>query len=143
MNVNSDLAAFRQAIGLKYAQRCQGVKDRNAQKDVASYYHPDVVAIVARPGQPEVMLGHAGLEALYGGLAAARSFNLTITSVKSYVNGDSGWDIANFTINPEGEPGMDYIAGERAEFGLLTNWARIDGDWRATSEVSFAGSVML
>lgn len=138
-----ELAAFKEAIGKKYAVKVQAFKEAKAEPIVTKFYGPDVISVSADPKDPAKPHVTQGREAFRKQYTEAFKGNgptdIKIESVKTYVNGNAGWDLTNFIINPNGKSGESLEKGGRMDMVILFLWTKVNGEWMANGEAFIPG----
>ena len=69
---------------------------------------------------------------MYEGLV--QDFTVRVESVHTHVNGDAGWDWANFHVTPN-DPDAEGFS-----FKILFLWERIDGEWWCKGDMYVLGA---
>lgn len=116
---NAELAAFKQAIRDKYDMKEKAFSERDGETIVTKFYAEDVVS--AGEGSP-LHQGRAELRKLYQ-MPEVINSKVRIVSFNTHVNGNAGWDWADFHVTPgDGKT-------EPFTFKILFLWERINGEW--------------
>lgn len=124
-----ELAEFRAAIKEKYAIKESAFGSANAQPIIEQFYSDEVIAT---DNEGKTLYGRAGIRPMYEGLV--QDFTVRVDSVHSHVNGDAGWDWANFHVTPK-DP-----EAEGFSFKILFLWERIDGEWWCKGDMYVPGA---
>jgi ketosteroid isomerase-like protein len=116
---NAELAAFKQAIRAKYDLKEKAFRERDGETIVTRFYAPDVVSM--GEGSPL----HRGREELRKVYTAPEVINseVRIVSFHTHVNGDAGWDWADFHVTPADKSLAPFT------FKIVFLWERINGEW--------------
>lgn len=116
---NAQLAAFKQAIRAKYDMKEKAFRERDGETIVTKFYAEDVVS--TGEGSP-LHRGRAELRKLYQTPEVINS-DVRIVSFNTFVNGNAGWDWADFHVIPADGKVAPFT------FKILFLWERIDGEW--------------
>jgi ketosteroid isomerase-like protein len=116
---SAELTAFKQAIRAKYDMKEKAFRERDGETIVTRFYAPDVVSI--GEGSPL----HRGRDELQKVYTAPEVINseVRIVSFHTHVNGNAGWDWADFHVTPADKSTAPFT------FKILFLWERIDGEW--------------
>jgi len=135
MSLNTALAAggnldaFKQAIRAKYDLKEQAFAAGDAEPIINHFYAADVVST---DNEGNTHIGREELRPLYEDVTATH--NVHIESVYTHVNGDTGWDWANFYVTPK-EPGGE----EPFSFKILFLWEKVNGEWWCKGDMYVLG----
>ena len=113
------LTQFKQAIRAKYDMKQQAFHRRDGETIVTKFYAEDVVS--TGEGSP-LHRGREQLRKLYQSPEVINN-DVRIVSFDTHVNGDVGWDWADFHVTPA-DPGVAPFT-----FKILFLWERIAGEW--------------
>lgn len=127
---DTDTAAFKQAIRAKYNLKEQAFANGDADLVVDEFYSADVIST---DNEGNTHVGREELRPLYEEVTAA--FNAEIESVHTHVNGDVGWDWANFYVTPK-DPDSEV---EPFSFKILFLWEKVDGEWWCKGDMYVLG----
>lgn len=127
---DSEAAAFKQAIRAKYDLKEQAFTAGDADLVVNRFYSHDVIST---DNEGHTHIGRDELLPLYQEVTAA--FNTEIESVYTHVNGDTGWDWANFHVMPK-DPDSEV---EPFTFKILFLWEKVDGEWWCKGDMYVLG----
>lgn len=116
---NAQLTAFKQAIRAKYDMKEKAFRERDGETIVTKFYAEDVVS--TGEGSP-LHRGRAELRKLYQ-MPEVINSNVRIESFNTYVNGDAGWDWADFHVTPADPTAAPFT------FKILFLWERTNGEW--------------
>ena len=121
----AELAAFKQAIRAKYDMKEEAFRQRDGETIVTRFYAPDVVSI--GEGSP-LHRGRDELRKVYTNPAVINS-DVRIVSFETHVNGDAGWDWADFHVKPADPAAAPFT------FKILFLWERIGGEWWCKGDI--------
>lgn len=116
---NSELEVFKKAIRAKYDLKEQAFANNDPEPILNQFYSTDVIST---DFEGNTHVGTAGLRPIYedpaviGGKVAVESFYTS-------VNGDMGWDWANFYVTPADPAAQPFT------FKILFLWEKIKGEW--------------
>jgi ketosteroid isomerase-like protein len=113
-----ELAAFKAAIREKYDLKEKAFAAHDAEPILTKFYAEDAMSVGVGFG---VYKGRAQLRPLYEG--AVKELGVKVMSRHAVVNGDAGWDWADFYVTP--------VDASQAPFNLviLFVWSRENGEW--------------
>ena len=115
----AELAAFKEAIRAKYDMKEKAFRERDGETIVSRFYSPDVVSI--GEGSP-LHRGRDELRKVYTSPEVINS-EVRIDSFHTHVNGDAGWDWADFHVTPADRSVAPFT------FKILFLWERVEGEW--------------
>ncbi len=125
----AELMAFKQAIRAQYDLKERAFARHDAETIVTRFYAPDVISV----GQGEgIFIGRDQIRPLYEDVV--RNNKVKIESVHTYVNGDAGWDWADFHVFPTDGKTAPFT------FAILFLWTRIEGRWICKGDYFMTGS---
>jgi SnoaL-like domain len=113
-----ELAAFKQATRALYDLKEKAFADDDPGPILERFYAPDVIS-TDEDGHTHI--GTAEIAPLYAEVVPAN--RVRIESVHPHVNGNLGWDWANFFVTPD-DPGEKPFS-----FKILFLWEKVDGRW--------------
>jgi ketosteroid isomerase-like protein len=116
---SAELAAFKQAIRAKYDMKEKAFHERDGETIVTRFYAEDVVS--AGEGSP-LHHGREELRKLYQMPEVIQS-EVRIVSVHTHVNGNAGWDWADFHVTPADHNVTPFT------FKILFLWEKVNGEW--------------
>jgi ketosteroid isomerase-like protein len=125
----SELAAFKKAIRAQYDLKEQAFARHDAETIVTRFYAPDVISVGEGEG---IFVGRDQIRPLYPDVV--RNNRVRIESVHTYVNGNAGWDWADFQVFPTDGKSKPFT------FAILFLWSRIDGQWMCKGDYFATGS---
>ncbi len=113
-----ELAAFKKVIRQKYDMKEKAFAAHDPEPILTRFYAEDAVSVGVGFG---VYKGRAQLRPLYEG--AVKELNVKVTSRHTVVNGNAGWDWADFYVTP--------VDATQRPFNLviLFLWSRENGEW--------------
>ena len=123
-----ELAAFKAAIRAKYDLKEAAFAADDPSYIVNEFYSADVIST---DPEGKTYYGRAGIAPLY---AAVIADTAKITSRHTRVNGDMGWDWADFHVMPADASVKPFT------FKILFLWERVEGDWVSRGEMYVPGS---
>ena len=127
----SELAEFRAATRALYDLKEQAFSEGKVDPIIKRFYAENVVS-VGPEGKPH--LGRAELAKGYEVVVPLS--NVKVESINTYVNGNAGWDWANFYVTPK-----DRNSREKPfSFVILFLWAKVDGKWVSAGDAYVVGS---
>lgn len=132
---SAEFTAFQQAIRAQYdlKERAWAAQDHEAL--VTGFYAPS--AFSAAEGAPAFFArGRAQFLALYKTYVADTT-RIRIESVHTHVNGNMGWDWANFHADVKPEKVKDYPP---SPVRILFLWEKIGGQWLCVGDVVLLGT---
>lgn len=121
------LRAFKRAIRAQYDLKEKAFADHDAETIVTKFYTPDVISVGEGEG---VFVGRDAIRPLY--LQVVRDNRVRIESMHTFVDGNAGWDWADFHVMP--------AADKPFTFAILFLWAKIDGKWMCKGDFFIKGS---
>jgi hypothetical protein len=132
---SAETAAFKKAIRSLYDLKEKAWAAEDAETIVTKFYSPD--AISAGEGDPQTMVGQAQFRQAYEQYVRDVP-SIRIESVKSYVNGNAGWDWANFYSNPKPEKKALYPP---SPIRIVFLWAKENGKWICKGDIFVNGKL--
>lgn len=123
------LAAFRKAIRAKYALKERAFAAHDAETIVTQFYSPDVISVGEGEG---IYIGRDQIRPLYQDVV--RNNKVKIDSVYTFVDGNAGWDWADFHVFPSDGKTAPFT------FAILFLWAKVDGQWLCKGDFFVTGS---
>lgn len=126
----TELEGFKKAIRIQY-----DLKERAFAKDdpdlvVDEFYAPDVFSI---DNEGNSHSGREGIRPIYHEVVPAST--VRVESFRTYVDGKSGWDWANFYVTLD-DPNADPFS-----FVILFLWEKRDGKWWCVGDIYVLGEV--
>lgn len=125
-----ELAAFKKEIRALYDLKEKAFADGDADAIVNHFYAENAVS-VGPDGKP--MLGRAAFLENYRPLV--ERYNVKVESIRTHVQGDSGWDWTNFRVTSKdgSEPPFTFI--------ILFLWNKVDGRWICPGDMYVVGEL--
>lgn len=124
------LAAFRRAIRARYDMKERAFAAHDAETIVTQFYTPDVISVGEGEG---IYIGRDQIRPLYQ--EVVKSNRVKVDSVYTFVNGDAGWDWADFHVYPTDPKKPPFT------FVILFLWAKVDGVWLCKGDFFVDGSL--
>ena len=124
------LAAFRRAIRARYDLKERAFAAHDAETIVTQFYAPDVISVGEGEG---IYIGRDQIRPLYQGVV--KDNRVKVDSVYTFVNGDAGWDWADFHVYPTDPKKQPFT------FVILFLWAKVDGVWLCKGDFFVDGSL--
>lgn len=122
---DAELAAFKQAIRAKYDMKEKAFHQRDGETIVTKFYSEDVVSI--GEGSP-MHRGRTELRKLYQTPEVINN-DVRIVSLDSHVNGNAGWDWADFHVTPADPKTAPFT------FKILFLWEKVNGEWWCKGDI--------
>jgi len=120
------LVAFKQAIRAKYDLKEKAFANHDPEPIVMKFYSEDVISV----GEGEAMVrGRDELRKLYVEIVRNHPNRVKVESFATRVEGDLGWDWADFHVTPEDTSVAPFT------FKILFLWERRDGEWICTGDI--------
>ena len=116
---SAELTAFKQAIRAKYDMKERAFHERDGETIVTKFYAEDVVSM--GEGSP-LHRGREELRRLYRTPEVIEN-EVRITSFHTHVNGNAGWDWADFHVTPADTKVAPFT------FKILFLWENVNGEW--------------
>jgi ketosteroid isomerase-like protein len=126
-----ELAAFKAATRALYDLKEKAFAEGKVDPIVKRFYAENVVS-VGPEGVPHV--GRAELTKGYDVVVPAN--NVRVESINTYVNGNAGWDWANFYVTPKDPNSKD----KPFSFVILFLWTKADGKWVSAGDAYVVGN---
>lgn len=126
---------FQRAIRNLYDLKERAWAAGDAETIVTKFYSAD--AISAGEGDPETMVGHGAFLKAYQQYVKDVP-TVRIESVKSYVNGNAGWDWANFYSEPKPDKKSLYPP---SPIRIVFLFAKENGQWICKGDVFVNGKL--
>lgn len=125
-----ELTAFKKAIRARYAIKEKAFAAHDAETIVTQFYTADVISVGEGEG---IFIGRDAIRPLYQ--EVVKSNRVRIDSVYSYVKGDSGWDWADFNVQPDDGKTKPFT------LAILFLWTKLDGVWMCKGDFFVNGSL--
>ncbi len=123
------LLAFKKAIRAKYDMKEAAFAAHDAAIIVNNFYAADVVSTGEGEG---VALNRSQLMPLYE--EVVKDNIVKVESFYTYVNGDTGWDWADFHVTPTNGKDKPF------SFRIIFLWALENNEWMCKGDMYFKGS---
>lgn len=125
-----ELAAFKKAIGARYRLKEKAFAAHDAETIVSKFYSADVISVGEGEG---IFVGRDAIRPLYE--EVVKHVNVKVDSVYTYVNGDAGWDWADFHVMPLDPKEKPFT------FVIVFLWAKVDGEWVCKGDIFLKGNL--
>jgi hypothetical protein len=113
------LASFKAAIREKYDLKEKAFAENDAETIVTKFYASDARSVSANDAHT-----YAGVDEFRKTYSeVVPTANVKIESVETYLNGDAGWDWANFHVTPKDASAPPFT------FMILFLWSKENGEW--------------
>jgi uncharacterized protein (TIGR02246 family) len=129
----AELTAFKQAIRKWYDLKEQSWAKGDAEAIVTKFYAPDAVSV--GEGEPNALVGRKQFRTAYQQYVKDIT-SVRVESVRSVVNGNAGWDWANFYHTPRPEKVKEYPP---SPIRILFLWSKENGRWICKGEMYVNG----
>ena len=116
---DAELDAFKIAIREKYDLKERAFASNDPEPILNRFYTPDVVSTGI---EGVTRVGTEGIRPEYENPAIIGS-TVKVESIYPHVNGNAGWDWANFHVTPADPNEKPFT------FKMLFLWEKIDGEW--------------
>jgi Domain of unknown function (DUF4440) len=123
-----ELSVFKQAIREKYTIKEKAFAERDVEALVTRFYAADAITT----SEGGVVVGRDQQRATYT-TTMKTAYSVKISSVYTYVKGNTGWDWANFQMSPLGSSDAPFNAR------ILFLWAKVNGEWICKGDMSVSG----
>ncbi|MDB6092196.1 MAG: hypothetical protein JWN85_4980 [Gammaproteobacteria bacterium] len=123
------LAAFKKAIREKYDMKEKAFTAHDAETIVTRFYAADAVSVGEGFG---IFNGRSQLRPLYD--KAVNEYTVKVTSMHTVVNGDAGWDWADFDVMPVDPKAKPFT------LAILFLWEKVSGHWICKGDFYADGS---
>jgi hypothetical protein len=128
---SAELAAFKRAIRAKYDLKEKAFADHDAETILTEFYTPDVITVEGTP-DGGIYVGREQIRPLYE--RVVKDSLVKVDSVHTFVNGDAGWDWADFHVRfPDGQM-------KPFTFAILFLWTKVNGEWMCKGDYLVMGS---
>jgi hypothetical protein len=125
------LAAFKKAIRAKYDLKEKAFAAHDAETIVTQFYAKDVISVGEGEG---IYIGRDQIRPLYQ--EVVKDNRVKVESVYTYVNGNAGWDWADFRVFPADAAKKPFT------FAILFLWAKVEGRWMCKGDFFVNGSLL-
>jgi hypothetical protein len=126
---SAELKAFRRAIRARYDLKEKAFAAHDAETIVTRFYAPDVISVGEGEG---IYIGRDQIRPLYD--EVVKDNRVKVDSVYTYVNGNAGWDWADFHVFPADPNNKPFT------FAILFLWAKVGGAWICKGDFFVNGS---
>ncbi len=126
---SAELEAFKRAIRARYDLKEKAFAAHDAETIVTRFYAPDVISVGEGEG---IYIGRDQIRPLYQ--EVVKDNRVKVDSVHTYVNGNAGWDWADFHVFPADPNNKPFT------FAILFLWAKVDGVWMCKGDFFVNGS---
>jgi len=124
-----EFRAFKAATRALYDLKEKNFAEGRDDDIIRRFYSKDAVSA----GQAEgVLVGSAAFKASYDGVV--KTANVKVFPVYTYVNGDAGWDWANFIVTPKDPKEKPF------SFAIVFLWAKENGQWVCKGDAYINGA---
>ena len=127
---SAELAAFKKAIRAKYDLKEKAFAEHDAETIVSQFYAADVISVGEGEG---IYIGRDQIRPLYEDVV--KDNTVKVDSVYTYVNGDAGWDWADFKVFPADPHKKPFT------FAILFLWTKVGGSWICKGDFFVNGSL--
>ncbi|MBS0611742.1 MAG: nuclear transport factor 2 family protein [Proteobacteria bacterium] len=121
------LRAFKRAIRAQYDLKERAFAAHDAQTIVTKFYSSDVISVGEGEG---IFVGRDAIRPLYQ--EVVKDNHVKIDSVYTFVDGNAGWDWADFHVMPAKDKPFT--------FAILFLWAKVGGQWICKGDFFMKGS---
>lgn len=125
---DAELAAFKQATRALYDLKERAFANDDPKPILERFYAPDVIST---DSDGNTHVGTVSIAPLYAEVVPPNT--VRIESVYPRVNGDIGWDWANFHVTPDDASQAPFT------FKILFLWERVDGRWICKGDMYVLG----
>ena len=129
----SEIESFKRAIRRLYDLKEKAWAAGDAESIVTKFYSPDAISV--GEGDPNTMVGRDQFRAAYRQYVKDVP-SIRIESVRTYVNGNAGWDWANFYSYPKPDKKSLYPP---SPIRILFTWAKENGRWVCKGDIFVNG----
>jgi uncharacterized protein (TIGR02246 family) len=129
----TDLDSFKKAIRELYDVKEKAWARGDAETIVTKFYAPDAISV--GEGDANTMVGQEQFRTAYRRYVTDVT-SVRIESVRTVVNGNAGWDWANFYHTPKPDKAKDYPP---SPIRILFLWSKEHGKWICKGEAFVNG----
>jgi len=126
----SELDRFREAIRARYDLKEKAFAENKPDLVVDQFYSEDVISV---DHEGKVHQGREALRAIYR--EAVPGNTVRVSSIHCHVQGNTGWDWANFHVTPK-DPAQQPFS-----FIILFLWEKRDGKWWCVGDMYTLGEM--
>ena len=123
------LIAFKKAIRAKYNMKEKAFAAHDAETILTRFYAEDAFSVGEGFG---IFNGRKELRPLYE--QAVNEYTVKVTSMHTYVNGNAGWDWADFYVMPVDPKEKPFM------LAILFLWSKSGGEWMCKGDFYVKGS---
>lgn len=123
------LQAFKAAIRKKYELKERAFAAHDPEPILTQFYTSDVISAAAGD---KIHVGREQLRPLYA--EVVKGNKVKVESVHTFVNGDSGWDWADFHVTPDDPQQAPFT------LAILFLWTKVNGEWMCKGDFFAPGS---
>lgn len=123
------LTAFKKAIRAQYDLKEKAFAAHDAETIVTKFYSSDVISAGEGEG---IFIGRDAIRPLYQ--AVVKDNTVKVESVHTFVDGNAGWDWADFHVYPADPKAKPFT------FAILFLWTKVDGQWICKGDFFMTGS---
>ena len=127
---SDELAKFNKAIRTQYDLKEKAFADNSPDVIVEQFYSEDVFSV---DNEGHVHSGREALRSIYREVVPGHG--VRIVSTRPHVDGNSGWDWANFYVTPD-DPSQQPFS-----FIILFLWENRDGKWWCIGDIYVVGEI--
>lgn len=131
---SKELAEFKKAIRAQYDLKEKAWAKGDYESIVTKFYSDDAISIME--GMPETTIGVDSFRAEYKTILAETT-SAHMESVYTHVNGNLGWDFANFEATVKPEFADKYPKGP---VRILFLWEKVKGKWICKGDAVVLGA---
>jgi len=124
-----ELTAFKKAIRAKYDLKERAFAAHDAETIVTKFYTADVISVGEGEG---IYVGRDAIRPLYRDVV--KSNTVKVDSVYTFVNGNAGWDWADFNVLPVDPREKPFT------FAIIFLWTKVGGQWMCKGDFFVNGS---
>jgi ketosteroid isomerase-like protein len=127
---SAELAAFKKVIRAKYDMKEKAFAAHDAETILTRFYAEDAMSIGEGYG---IFRGRAQLRPLYE--QAVKELTVKVTSRNTVLNGNAGWDWADFYVTPVDPKQKPF------NLAILFLWSKVDGQWICKGDFYVYGDI--
>ena len=127
----AEMRQFRAAIDAKYRLHVAAFEAGDPEPILQHFFTAD--ALWEYHGYPR-REGREQLRQLFE--SVIRSDRVAVHPIRSYINGDSGWDYTDYTVTPRDTSRPPWV------FRQIFCWVRIEGEWLVNACIGFTPATL-